>query len=433
MARGRARRDGTSQFIGSAVTASANSVTQDVGARAEQLARAAYGRLLAILAAKNGDIESAEDSLADAFAQALRLWPETGIPSNPEAWLLTVARNRQHDVQRSAAHRLSVPLDGIEYGISEPVLEELDADAIPDRRLALLFVCAHPAIDPAAHTPLMLQTVLGIDAEQIARAFVIPAAAMAQRLVRAKRRIRSAHIPFVVPERDQMAARVTPVLEGIYGAYAIDFSLVAGTEPRDSLTAESHYLATLLAELLPDEPEALGLAALISLSVARRAARALDDEFVPLDEQDPSQWDANLITLGEKYLHRAQGFDRIGRFQIEAAIQSVHCARAISGVTDWRALLKFHAALVTIAPTLGARVAHAAAIARVDGAQPGLEALDSITDAAVQRFQPAWATRAQLLAESGHTEDAMRAYQRAISLTTDVAARRYLERRALLP
>src|SRR5262249_38663215 len=158
---------------------------------------------------------------------------------------------------------------------------------IPDRRLALLFVCAHPAIDPAVRTPLMLQAVLGFDAEQIARAFVIPTATMAQRLVRAKRRIHLARIPFVVPEKSQMVERLPPVLEAIYGAYAIDFPLVAGAEPRGSLAAESHYLATTLAELLPDEPEALGLAALISLSLARRPGRGVDDEFVPLDEQDP--------------------------------------------------------------------------------------------------------------------------------------------------
>ena len=235
-------------------------MTQEAAARAEELARAAYGRLLAILAAKDADIQSAEDCLADAFAQALSSWPETGIPSNPEAWLLTVARNRRHDLRRSAEHRLSGPLDDVERGGALLVVPELDPDAIPDRRLALLFVCAHPAIDPAVHTPLMLQAVLGFEADRIARAFAIPTAAMAQRLVRAKRRIRDAHIPFVVPERGQMSARLTPVLEAIYGAYAIDFPLVAGTEPRGSLAAESHYLATTLAELLPDEPEALGLA-----------------------------------------------------------------------------------------------------------------------------------------------------------------------------
>ncbi|HEX6533461.1 MAG TPA: DUF6596 domain-containing protein [Gemmatimonadaceae bacterium] len=404
-------------------------MTADAAARAEELARAAYGRLLAILAARDGDIESAEDCLADAFAQALRSWPETGVPSNPEAWLLTVARNRRHDLRRSAAHRLSDPLDDVARGGALPVVPELDLDAIPDRRLALLFVCAHPAIDPAARTPLMLQTVLGFDAGQIARAFAIPAAAMAQRLVRAKRRIRDARIPFVVPERGRMPERLGPVLEAIYGAYAIDFPLVAGTEPRDSLAAESHYLAATLAELLPDEPEALGLAALISLSLARRPARGTVDEFVPLDEQDPSLWDAGLVASGERYLHRARSLGRLGRFQIEAAIQSVHCARATSGVTDWPALRTLHAALLTIAPTLGARVAHAAAVGRVEGARAGLEALDAIADEAAHRFQPAWATRAHLLAESGRVAEAVRAYERAISLTTDQGARRYLERR----
>ncbi len=289
---------------------SAHGLSEDAAARAEELARAAYGRLLAILAARDGDIESAEDCLAEAFAQALRSWPETGVPSNPAAWLLTVARNRQHDIRRSAAHRLSDPLDDVARGVASggalSTMQELDPDAIPDRRLALLFVCAHPAIDPAVRTPLMLQVVLGFDAAQIARAFVVPTATMAQRLVRAKRRIHDARIPFVVPERGQMVERIAPVLEAIYGAYAIDFPLVAGTEPRDSLAAESHYLAATLAELLPDEPEALGLAALISLSLARHPARGTGDELVPLDEQDPTLWDAELIALGERYLHRAR-------------------------------------------------------------------------------------------------------------------------------
>jgi len=271
--------------------------------------------------------------------------------------------------------------------------------------------------------------VLGFDADQIARAFAIPAAAMAQRLVRAKRRIRDARIPFVVPERSHMPERLAPVLEAVYGTYAIDFPLVAGTELRDSLATESHYLAATLAELLPEEPEALGLAALISLSLAREPARGTAGEFVPLDEQDSSLWDTELIALGEHLLHRARALGEMGRFQIEAAIQSVHCARATSGVTDWHALLTLHTALVTIAPTLGARVAHAAAVGRVEGSQAGLEALDTITDDAVQRFQPAWATRAHLLAEAGRAEAAAVAFERALSLTTDNGARRYLERR----
>jgi RNA polymerase sigma-70 factor (ECF subfamily) len=219
------------------------------------------------------------------------------------------------------------------------------------------------------------------------------------------------------------------VLEAIYGAYAIDFPLVAGPEQRDSLAAESHYLATTLAALLPDEPEALGLAAVISLSLARHPARGASDEFVPLDEQDSSCWDRELIALGEGYLRRARSLGAIGRFQIEAAIQSVHCARAVSGSTDWRALETLHAALVSIAPTLGAQVAYAAAVGRAGGAEAGLATLDAIAGEAVQRFQPAWATRAHLLDELGRVEEAIHAYERAISLTTDSAARRYLERR----
>lgn len=414
---------------------------QDVGGRAEAVARTSYGRLVAILAAPDGDLEAAEDCLADAFAHALATWPRTGVPSNPEAWLVTVARHRRHDLRRSAAHRLTDPIDvasggahGGAHGGALACLQEVDPDAVPDRRLALLFVCAHPAIDPAVRTPLMLQTVLGFGADQVARAFAIPTATMAQRLVRAKRRIRDARVPFAVPDRGRMPARLPPVLEAIYGAYAIEFPLVAGPATRDLLLTEAHVLATALAEALPEAPEALGLAALLSLSLARRPAQrahdgGADDAFVPLEAQDPARWDAGLIALGERYLERARGLGRIGRFQVEAAIQSVHCARARSGVTDWRALRLLYAALLLVAPTLGARVAHAAAVGRVEGPAAGLAALDAIPGAAAQRFQPAWAARAHLLAAAGRADEAGHAYARAIALTTDAAARRYLEER----
>ncbi len=380
-----------------------------------------YGRLLALLAAPTRDIAAAEDALADALERALTKWPVDGIPEKPDAWLLTVARNRMRDVWKSHAYRMTDPLDEIH----DTPNEVDDMPAIPDRRLELMLVCAHPAIAPNIRTPLMLQTVLGVEAAAIAEAFAIEPAAMAQRLVRAKKRIRDAGIGFVLPDRDDLAPRLVSVLEAVYGAYAIDWQQAPESVPVETLSAEALHLALVLAELLPDEPEVLGLAALLCLSESRRAARRVDGRFVPLDDQDPTLWDAALIARGEDLLRRAHRFGRPDRFQYEAAVQSAHCSRP----TDLAALRKLYRALLQVAPSLGAAVALAAVDGQIDGPDAGLRALDAIDNAAVGRFQPAWSTRAHLLAAAGDVNAAADAYRVAIALTGDRGVADYLRDR----
>ncbi len=387
-------------------------------ARAEDVARAAYGKLLAILASRSGDIMAAEDALSEAFLAALTTWPERGIPDNPQAWLLTVARNRRIDAARRDARLL------ITDEVPEMADVALIADDGLDERLKLLFVCAHPAIDERVHTPLMLQTVLGLEAEEIARAFLLSPTAMAQRLVRAKRKIKAAGIPFTVPDPAEYPARMDAVLEAIYGAYAVDWMAGAG-----DLSHEAFYLSTVLADLAPENAEALGLTALIGFIEARRAARLKNGVLVPVPEQETGLWDQAMIDRSATLLGQAARIGRMGRFQLEAAIQSVHAARAVTGRTDWRALSQLYTGLTRAYPTIGGAVSHAAVVAEDAGPAEALAMLDRIAFEGLETYQPAYAVRAHCLAALGRVAEAATAYDRAIALCTDIPSRRWLEAR----
>ncbi len=380
-------------------------------------------------AARTRDVAAAEDALSDAFAAALAEWPRSGCPLNPEAWLLTVARRKLID---GARHRR----------IGEAAADELvrlaaDLDPsadidIPDQRLALMFACTHPAIDAGIRAPLMLQVVLGLDAKRIASAFLMSPAAMSKRLVRAKDKIRQAGIPLRIPEREELAARLDGVLDAIYAAFADGWSDPGGTDiARRDLTDEAIFLARLAAHLLPDEAEALGLlACMLHAQARRRARRNLEGDYVPLAEQDTGQWDAVMIDEAEALLRHAGTLRRIGRYQLEAALQSAHVERQRSGRANWAAVLQLYDALSTLTGSPVVAINRALAIAAIDGASAGLAALpDSADDTRLRDYQPYWAARADLLAKAGAASEAYAAYDIAIGLERDEAVRRFLQKR----
>jgi predicted RNA polymerase sigma factor len=392
----------------------------------ESAAREYYGRLVAFLSARTRDVASAEDALSEALLAALSAWPETGIPKSPEAWLLTAARRRlvdraRHDKMRAGSALTLEIIASESFHVSPP-------GPFPDERLKLLFVCAHPAIDPDMHTPLMLQTVLGLEAAEIARAFLLPPTAMSQRLVRAKNKIRHAGIAFEVPESRELPERLEAVLDAIYAAYGNGWEDAAGVDTRArGLAEEAIWLAKVLLEVMPHEPEVQGLLALMLHCEARRSARrTADGRFVPLSDQDTKRWSVVMIAEAERLLARAATVARPGRFQLEAAIQSVHAERARTGYTDWHAIALFYERLVQLSPTLGALVARAAAVAEVRGAQRGLELLNALDVQAVTSYQPYWAVRAHLLKGVNRYDEAVEAFDRALGLADDAAVRRQL-------
>jgi len=407
---------------------------QDAGlshAAAEAVARQSYGKLVAFVAARTRDVVAAEDALSEAFAAALADWPTAGIPRQPEAWLLAVARRKAVDAVRRRRTKDEATSD------LRLMAEELESNAahaaeIPDERLSLMFACAHPAIEAGIRAPLILQTILGFDAATVASAFLVAPTTMGQRLVRAKQKIAHAGIPFRLPERADLPERLEAVLEAIYATFTEGWADPAGTEARRrNLAEEGIWLGRLVASLLPEEPEALGLLSLMLYAEARRAARRdPQGEYVPLGEQDTAQWDAGLIAEAEALLRAASGKGALGRYQLEAAIQSAHVVRRLTGRSDWAAIENLYDALSALTQSPVVAINRAIAIAETRGAAAGLAALDAlIEDPRLADYQPYWAARAGLLARTGAAEEADRAYALAIGLESDPAVRRFLQQR----
>ena len=393
---------------------------------AEHAARVSYGRLLAALVARYRDIAAAEDALADAFLSAVRSWPDSGVPANPDAWLYSTARN---NLKNLARHQRVVDASAFDLALLQDGIAPDEAQ-LPDDRLKLLFVCAHPAIDEAVRTPLMLQTVLGLDARQIGAAFLVAPAAMGQRLVRAKAKIKWARLRFELPAADDMSEHLQDVLDAIYAAYGTSWDAVAGASAgvRD-LADEAIFLGRLVVAMLPDAPEALGLLSLMLFCESRRSARrGTDGSFIPLRQQDTQRWSRTLIAEAEGLLISGSRAGTFGRYLCEAAIQSVHAARAITGRINHDALGALYALLASHSPGAGVLVGQAAAL--VDAGEPARAraVLGRLVASEVRTYQPYWVTLANALAASGERAAAEQALQTAIGLTEDVALRDFLAR-----
>jgi RNA polymerase sigma-70 factor (ECF subfamily) len=398
---------------------------------AEAAARRSYGKLIAFLAARTRDVAGAEDALSEAFAAALTDWPVHGVPRNPDAWLLTVARRKMIDAARR--RRLGEDAAGYMHWLAELEADENDETPLPDERLGLMFACAHPAIERSVRAPLILQAVLGFDAATIASAFLTAPGTMGQRLVRAKSKIRNANIRLAVPEQAMLGERLDTVLEAIYAVYSEGWADPEGSDARRrNLADEAIWLGRLVASLLPGDAEALGLLSLMLHTHARRAARrGADGAYVALSEQDAGLWDVTMIEEAEDLLSRASQGGPLGRYQLEAAVQSAHAVRRRTGRSDWTAIVQLYDALCLMTGSPVAMLNRAVAVAETQGATAGLAALDALAgDARLSEYQPYWAARAELLARNGMKDASAKAYRHAMGLERDPAVRRFLQQRA---
>jgi RNA polymerase sigma-70 factor (ECF subfamily) len=408
----------------------AHSPNERARAAAARAARESYGKLVAYLAAPNRDVPGAEDALADAFAAALAAWPAQGVPANPEGWLVTAARRRMIDDARrrraadAASDALALIEDELKAAEEQP--------SIPDRRLALMFACAHPAIEEAIRAPLMLQTILGLDAAAIGSAFLVSPAAMGQRLARAKAKIRLAGVPFRVPEREDLPGRLDAALEAIYAAFSHGWAEAFSDDPRGrNLAEEAIWLGRVVVELAPEEPEAKGLLALMLYAHSRRRARRdACGRYVPLSDQETALWDLTAIDEAEGLLRAASASFTPARFQLEAAVQSVHAARRVTGTTDWEAIVQLYDALFALTGSPVVAVNRAAAVAHTRGPAAGMALLEQVgAEARLEGFEPYWVAKADLSAEMGDKDGARRAYALAMGLQSDPAARAFLAER----
>ncbi len=395
----------------------------------ERVFRQEYGRAVAVLVRVFGDIDLAEEAVQDAFTSAMERWPASGLPPSPAGWIITTARNRAIDRFRHESARDDRHAEAARLFSSDVVMPvDIDADPFPDDRLRLIFTCCHPALNRSAQVALTLRLLAGLTTAEIARAFLIPDATMAQRIVRAKGKIRDARIPYRIPEASDLVERVTAVLAVIYLLFNEGYTASGGERLiREDLCAEAIRLGRLLAELMPDQPEAIGLLALMLLSESRRPARVGPrGELVRLVDQDRARWNRALIDEGQRLVRTCLEWNRPGPYQIQAAINAVHSDASAAARTDWRQILQLYDQLQSIAPSPMVALNRAVAVAEVAGPHAALTVVDGLD---FDRYYLFHAIRADLLRRSGRPSEAALAYEAAISLCENAAERDFLDSR----